>query len=279
MNLPRISIVTPSYQHARYLENALVSVIEQGYPDVEYFVMDGGSIDGSKALIQKYAGRLAFWQSEPDGGQVEAINAAFRKATGIILAFVNSDDFLLPEALKHVADAYLARPEAVAWVGAGHDVAEDGFILRTRLPKGLSIEELADWEVNWIFQPSCFFSAAAAHRVGYLNPHYENAFDFDFWLRLAQQGEFVAVREVLAAATIHADTKTLRFMPRMFEEVQAIQRRYGYAALAEATEASLTRARAQTHIGSAAKLLYTSQTKRRAHPESFVRLPAARPKV
>jgi glycosyltransferase involved in cell wall biosynthesis len=270
---PRISIVTASFNQGRFLENAIVSVLEQGYSNLEYFVMDGGSTDESLHVIRKYARHLTYWQSQPDGGQVAAINAALGKATGEVLAFLNSDDFLLPLALQHVADAYRHNPEAVGWVGGGHDVAEDGFILQTRTPKGLTLEDLANWEVNWIFQPSCFFSADAARRVGFLDPQYGNAFDFDFWLRLAMMGPFVRVRQILAAATIHTGTKTLRFMPRMFEEVQAIQRKHGYDALADATQASIERARAQTPRSVAAKLIYMSQTKRRMHPERFVRLP------
>jgi glycosyltransferase involved in cell wall biosynthesis len=270
---PRISIVTPSFNQGRFLANAIASVLEQGYPNLEYMVMDGGSTDESLEVIRKYADHLTYWQSRPDAGQVEAINAGLARATGTILAFLNSDDFLLPEALARVAEACREKPEAAAWVGGGHDVAEDGFILQTRMPKGLSRAELADWEVNWIFQPSCFFSAAAARRVGFLDAQYQNAFDFDFWLRLSGDGELVPVRHVLAAATIHTETKTLKFMPRMFEEVQSIQTKFGYEALGRQTGRSIQHARAQSRIGVAAKLMYVSQTQRQRHPERFVRLP------
>ncbi|HSR28932.1 MAG TPA: glycosyltransferase, partial [Anaerolineae bacterium] len=204
---------------------------------------------------------------------VAAINAGLSRGTGTILAFLNSDDFLLPMALRRVAEAYLDEPGAAAWVGGGHEVAEDGFILNTRNPKGLSLEALANWDVNWILQPSCFFSAAVARRVGLLDPQYHNAFDFDFWLRLAAAGDFIRVPHVLAAATRHAGMKTLRFMPRMYEETRAILTKAGYEGLAHAIDASLQRARSNTPISIAAKLMYESGTQRRKHPERYVQLP------
>src|SRR5512135_2400607 len=110
MTAPRISIVTPSYNQAAFLENTIVSVLEQGHPDLEYFIMDGGSTDGSVEIIRKYANHLTYWESQPDDGQVAAINAGLRRATGEILAFLNSDDFLLQDALRNVAGAWVESP-------------------------------------------------------------------------------------------------------------------------------------------------------------------------
>jgi glycosyltransferase involved in cell wall biosynthesis len=277
MNAPRVSIVTPSFNQGRYLENTMASVLEQGYGDLEYFVMDGRSTDGSVEIIQRYAKYLTFWQSQPDGGQVEAINAGFRRSTGQILAFLNSDDFLLPGAIQHMAELYLQHPEAAGWVGGGYTVARDGYILQTRIPQRLGRDDLADWEENWIYQPGCFFSAKVARAVGPFNPAYENCFDFDFWLRIASAGPLIPTRRIIAAATMHPESKTLKYQTRMYEEMQAIQHAYGYDSCAERTRQRLEQVRKQKTISRVAKLLYETHSQKRTDPDRFVRMPE-RPK-
>src|SRR5438067_5112001 len=106
----KITVVTPSYNQGRYLEEAILSVLGQGYPDLEYLVMDGGSTDGSAEIIQRYDGDLAYWVSEPDGGQAAAINRGFEKATGDVLCWLNSDDMHLPGTIAWVA-GHLRRGE------------------------------------------------------------------------------------------------------------------------------------------------------------------------
>ena len=101
--LPRITVVTPSFNQAPFLEQTILSVLGQCYPNLEYIVMDGGSTDGSREIIERYAPQLAYWQSQPDGGQAAAINAGFARATGEILCWLNSDDYFLPGALHRIA--------------------------------------------------------------------------------------------------------------------------------------------------------------------------------
>ena len=110
-NHPRISVITPSFNQAEFLERTMRSVLDQGYPNLEYIVIDGGSTDGSSDVIQKYADRLAYWTSEPDRGQVDAINKGLRRATGEWLCWQNSDDIFFPGAFDDLANAAAARPD------------------------------------------------------------------------------------------------------------------------------------------------------------------------
>jgi glycosyltransferase involved in cell wall biosynthesis len=273
MNGPRVSIVTPSYNQAEFLENTIASVLEQDYPDLEYIVIDGGSKDGSLEIIQKYAKYLTYWRSRPDGGQVHAINTGLRKATGQVLAFLNSDDFFLLGAVEHMVDLYHQHPQAAGWAGGGYSIAQDGYILQERIPRRLEREDLANWAENWIYQPGCFFSADIARAVGYMNPAYENAFDYDFWMRISDLGRLVASPRIIAAATIHPNAKTQKFMSRMFKEMQAIQRAHGYEAYAESTQAMIDQARRQKPVGTIAKLLYETHSQKRKDPDRYVRFP------
>ena len=106
MNLPRITIVTPSYNQGAFLEDTIRSVLDQGYPNLEYIVMDGGSTDNSVEIIEKYADRIDYWESEPDRGQTHAINKGFARATGVIGNWINSDDLLEPGALQTIGQAW-----------------------------------------------------------------------------------------------------------------------------------------------------------------------------
>lgn len=123
--LPKISIVTPSFNQGKYLEKTILSVLEQDYPNLEYIIIDGGSTDNSVEIIKKYEKHLAYWVSEPDRGQSHAINKGFGHATGEILGWLNSDDYYAPGAPQAIAEAFLANPDVGAIVGAGEFLFED----------------------------------------------------------------------------------------------------------------------------------------------------------
>lgn len=279
MKNPHISIVTPSFNQVEYIENTLLSVLEQSYPNLEYLVMDGGSTDGSAEIIKKYVRHLTYWQSKPDGGQVAALNAAFQMATGDIFAFVNSDDFLLEGALRHIAELYKFYPQAAGWVGGGHSITGDGYILNTRLPQKLMRDDLANWQENWFYQPACFFSARLARAAGSIDNRYENAFDFDYWMRLSELGDFIPTSQILAAATVHPNAKTQKYRARMFEEVQDIQRRYGYLDCAQVSQGFIDQARLQTPTGTIARLIYMVHSQKRKDPDHYVRFPQKPEKI
>src|SRR5512138_875393 len=129
MQQPLVSIITPSFQQARFLEQTICSVLGQDYPELEYIVVDGGSSDGSRDIIQRYADHLAWWVSEPDRGQTDAINKGFARATGEILAWINSDDTYLPGAVSEAVEQLRAHPGAGLVYGDANLIDDDGEII------------------------------------------------------------------------------------------------------------------------------------------------------
>ena len=141
---PGVSIVTPSYNQGRFIEETIRSVLLQGYPDLEYIIIDNSSVDNSVEIIRKYEKWLTYWVSEPDKAQSQAINKGFEKATSEIYAWLNSDDYLLKDALKNVAHAYRASPKAGAWRGGSLFVTVDGKKTGVRQPSDhLDVETIA----------------------------------------------------------------------------------------------------------------------------------------
>lgn len=239
---PKVSVVTPSFNQGQFLEETIRSVLLQGYPNLEYIVMDGGSTDDSVEIIRKYEPWLTYWVSEQDQGQSHAINKGFGRASGEILTWLNSDDCLLPNALATVAARRHDEPDAAAWVGGCYRVTPEGIILSTVMPHGLEHENLVAWSCRgWFYQPSCFFSADAWRAVGPLDQGLHYAFDVDLWVRMTQTGKFVPMPEMLSAAKIHSMAKTQAQRNKLHLELMLIQSQYGYREDAEALLASLTK--------------------------------------
>lgn len=212
MALPRVSIVTPSFQQAQYLEQTIRSVLEQGYPNLEYWVMDGGSRDGSVDIIGKYADRLAGWVSERDSGQAEAINKGFARATGEIIAWVNSDDYYLPGAIQAAVAALEQHPEAAMVYGDVVSINGEGETINIQTFRPLSLEHLMQF--NIIGQPSVFMRRSALEKAGYLDLGYHFMLDHQLWLRVAQHGTMVYVPQRWSAARYHAAAKNIALGPK-----------------------------------------------------------------
>jgi glycosyltransferase involved in cell wall biosynthesis len=188
VSAPRISIITPSLNQCAYLERTIVSVLENGYPNVEYIVVDGGSSDGSVEIIERYAAHLAYWVSEPDRGQAHAINKGLARATGEIVAYINSDDYYLPGAFAAAADAM--RRQGVRWV-AGRCRYEhaDGTLETLYVPKPPSMPRRTLIRETWyVPQASSFWRRDVFDDVGPLREDLQYVFDLEFGLRCALSG-------------------------------------------------------------------------------------------
>jgi len=206
---PTITLVTPSLNQGDYIEETLRSVLLQGYPRLEYIVIDGGSSDGSVPIIQRYATHLAAWVSEPDRGQADAINKGMERATGEILAYLNSDDILLPDALARAA-LVLAKP-GVDWVSGSCSFRseEDGRAVVERPSEDPSIGR---WlaRLGGLPQPSTFWSRRMARTLGPFRADMHYAFDHEFWIRALTAGfRCHRIPALLAEARLHQASKTV----------------------------------------------------------------------
>jgi len=230
---PRVSIVTPSYNQGRFIEETIRSVLLQGYADLEYIIVDGGSTDDSAAVIRKYQGWLSYWVSEKDRGQSHAINKGFARATGEVFGWLNSDDYYLPGALHALMRFREQRPDAPAWAGGWcdvdmesraqrmpfspawcarwRDVEMDGRVVRQGLPRLGSMDDLAWWgRKAAIMQPSCLFSASLFRDAGGLKEHLHFAMDLDLWLGLSAKGLIAGLDEAVSAVRYYPEIKSLR---------------------------------------------------------------------
>ncbi len=204
---PLISVVTPSYNQADYLETTLQSVLGQDYPRLEYIIVDGASTDGSPDIIRRYADRLAWWVSEPDGGQAEAINKGLRRARGEIVAWLNSDDLYRPNALRRAAAAFAAHPEAGLVYGDVDSIDAAGRVFHVQRFSPYRLADLMAFRI--ISQPGVFMRRDVLERAGLLDPTYHFLLDHHLWLRMAALAPIHYLPERLAAARYHPAAKNV----------------------------------------------------------------------
>lgn len=221
----RITVVTPSYNQAQYLEETIQSVLSQNYPDLEYIIMDGGSKDRSVDVIRKYEKHLAFWRSERDGGQTNAVNAGFERATGEVVTFLNSDDYFDKGALRAIAESFSNTDAGVVY-GDYTLVTEAGkpFIRRKEIPFDFDIML---YGVNIVGQPSAFFKRSLLHEHGFLDNRLQYMMDYEFWLRLATGGvKFHHIKRNLSFYRYQPTSKTVAEPDKQANEVRIVRARF-----------------------------------------------------
>ena len=226
LNLPTVSVVTPSFNQARYLEATMRSVLEQDYPQIEYIVVDGGSTDSSAKIIEQYADRLAWWVSEPDKGQTDAINKGFTRATGDIFAWLNSDDTYEPGALANAVAFMQKNPDAGLVYGDANFIDAEGQIIGRFNAQQTSLRRLQRGGV-YIPQQSAFWRADMWRKVGPLDPSFYFAMDYDLWVRLARVTEIRYAPQLWANFRLHGDAKTIAADERCWPEMLRVHRRDG----------------------------------------------------
>jgi glycosyltransferase involved in cell wall biosynthesis len=210
--LPKITVITPSYNQGRYLEQTILSVQEQDYPNLEYIVIDGGSTDESVSILNKYSSKINYWVSEKDKGTYDAVNKALKKFTGDYWVVVNSDDTLAPGALKDIA-ATLQQQNYPDWITAGiRFIDENAEEIGQSIPVyPEKVGGMYFLQECWIYHPVTFLSSKLFREVGYFNKL--DILDYDYWLRAEKAGYLpVIIPKVLGNLRYHVDCKSMDFL-------------------------------------------------------------------
>ena len=224
--LPLVSIVTPSFNQAHYLESTILSVLEQDYPNIEYIIVDGGSSDGSLEIIRRYANRLAWWVSEKDNGQTDAINKGFARIKGDILAWLNSDDTYERNAVREAVSFLQERPEVGLVYGDANFIDENGRIIGRFPAAQTNYRRLRRGYVH-IPQQSAFWRAELWRKVGPLDPSFFFAMDYDLWVRLAALAPLQYLPRLWAGFRLHTQGKTIAADDRCWPEMLKVHFREG----------------------------------------------------
>ncbi len=231
--LPKISITTPSLNQEMFLEETILSVLKQDYPNLEYIIIDGGSSDNSVGIIKKYEDHLSYWVSEKDRGQADAINKGFLQSTGDALNWLNSDDLLVPGALRAVGEAYSKFPKSEFWFGDFNVIDKQGQIICTRKSPFFSYHQLF-YGRQLSSQPAVFFRRQVLEKIGYLNEKYDFCLDLEFWIRAARMRcQFQQIKKKLASTRLHDAAKTTLLQKVLYKEHKSILNRYGGLGIAE----------------------------------------------
>jgi glycosyltransferase involved in cell wall biosynthesis len=225
--LPLVSIVTPSFNQAPFLERTIQSVLAQDYPRLEYIIVDGGSTDGSREIIRRYENRLAWWVSEKDRGQTDALNKGFARAKGDVLAWLNSDDTYRPGAVAAAVKYLHAHPEVGMVYSDAHYIDEAGRVIGTFPAAQTDLQRLRRGYVH-IPQQTTFFRAALWRELGPLDPSFFFAMDYDLWTRIAARSAIQYLPgSTWADFRLHASGKTISADDRCWPEMLRVHYRDG----------------------------------------------------
>ena len=211
---PRITIVTPSFNQGDYIEDTILSVLNQDYPNLEYIIIDGGSTDQTVGIIKKYSDRLHYWVSEKDSGQSNAINKGFARATGEIINWLNSDDQLMPGTLFRLATLFNDNPDCMIVHGRIEYFGETTPYYSVNIPK----KDLRTRYVSHICmpQPACFYRRTLLVEQGLLDESLHFSMDTDLFIRAGLHYKLVQVEEVFARFRLHAASKSVSSFNKRF---------------------------------------------------------------
>lgn len=226
MEKPLVSIVTPTFNQAQYLEETIKSVLTQDYPCIEYIIIDGGSTDNTLDILGKYEDRIQ-WISEPDNGQADAINKGFRMSKGEILAWLNSDDTYCPGAIKTAVDYLLQNPDVFMIYGDGYEIDEWSRIIK----KFPATQKFDLWKLiyvwDYILQPTVFMRKKSLWGLDLLDTSLNWCMDWDLWIRFGKRYKVAYVPRFFANSRVYSTTKTLSGGLRRLKEISYVMRKYG----------------------------------------------------
>lgn len=272
---PKITIVTPSFNQAPFLEETIRSVLLQGYPNLEYIIMDGGSTDGSVEIIRKYEPWLTYWQSEHDNGQAEAINNGWKRSTGYAITWLNSDDVFTPGSLMKSMQTLSAEEGHDLVYGDNIVIDENSVRLRTLTGRPFSFEDVVVKGVNPIPQPGFIMKRELLNRIGMLDQSLHFAMDFDYWVRVALSGSRTCyVPHHLAMFREHVGAKTSKaYLTRISDRYRIFEKVFDSAASAGKLSSLKKKARAAVELN-AAYIAYKAKdwTRARRHALNHIQL-------
>lgn len=225
MECPKITVVTPSFNQGEYIERTICSVLSQEYPNLEYIICDGGSTDNTVDVIRKYEDRIAWWCSEKDNGQSDAINKGMKRATGDIVCWINSDDMLLPGTLNAVAKFYEKYPDTDFANGCTLEIdKEDHIINFTNIVMSKYFFEHGSYNIS---QPGMFWKRDVFDKIGYLDESFHAKMDVEWLIRVYEAGLKVRrLNKNLGAIRIYGETKTAQGGAIWERDTEEIRRRY-----------------------------------------------------
>ena len=222
---PRVSIVTPSYNQGQFIEETIRSVLLQGYPDLEYIIIDGGSGDGTVDIIRKYEDKLAYWFTGPDKGQAHAINKGFKRATGEIFGWINSDDYYYPGVFPVIARAFVEHPEIALIHGYEHHVDRNGHVIQEVFPALKDARAVTFYVGKPLLQLTCFWRSEAHRDIGGLNEAFLCHMDYEFLLRLSYQYRSMYVSLCVGAFRRYHEQKS-QLVGVWFSEYNKVQDKF-----------------------------------------------------
>jgi glycosyltransferase involved in cell wall biosynthesis len=218
--LPSFSVVIPTLNQAETIEDTLLSLIHQNYPNLEIIVADGGSSDATATILNRYRGQLSGLLPGPDRGQSDAINKGFSRASGDIFFWLNSDDYLLPDALWRVAACFQADAHLEFAVGAGDVISLDHHFLRHIPPLPMDEATMLNWKNDqWVMQQCCFWTKSLWRRVGGVDEQLHLLMDYDLWFRFSRSTRAAMIKEKLAVMRYYPDAKTVKQRSKSSEEL------------------------------------------------------------
>jgi glycosyltransferase involved in cell wall biosynthesis len=217
---PLVSIVTPSFNQAPFLEATMRSVINQDYPSIEYIVVDGGSTDGSQQIIKSYADKLSWWVSEPDDGQADAINKGFIKTRGEIIAWLNSDDMYLPGTITEVVNIFRDNPQVGMVYGDAVSADGEGRLLNELRFELWGVKDFLQFKM--ICQPAVFMKRSTMEKIGFLDSSYHFFLDHQLWIRIARETKLIHQPRIWAVSRYHPLAKNVIMASQCGDEVYRI---------------------------------------------------------